>query len=78
MNIFVIGGGAREHSIIWSLKKSKNCGDIFCSPGNAGIERIASCHSLDFNDSKSKNIKNSLKRSLKALEKLFKSSLKAP
>ena len=53
MNIFVIGGGAREHSIIWSLKKSKNCGDIFCSPGNAGIERIASCHSLDFNDSKS-------------------------
>ena len=53
MNIFVIGGGAREHSIIWSLKKSKNCGDIFCSPGNAGIERIASCHTLDFNDSKS-------------------------
>ena len=52
MNIFVIGGGAREHSIIWSLKKSKNCGDIFCSPGNAGIERLASCHDLDFNDRK--------------------------
>ena len=52
MNIFVIGGGAREHSIIWSLKKSKNCGDIFCSPGNAGIERLASCHNLDFNDRK--------------------------
>ena len=52
MNIFVIGGGAREHSIIWSLKKSKNCGDIFCSPGNAGIERLASCHNLDFNDKK--------------------------
>ncbi len=53
MNIFVIGGGAREHSIIWSLKKSKHCGDIFCSPGNAGIERLASCHNLDFNDRKS-------------------------
>ena len=50
MNIFVIGGGAREHSIIWSLKKSNNCGDIFCSPGNAGIEKLASCHTLDFND----------------------------
>ena len=50
MNIFVIGGGAREHSIIWSLKKSKKCGHIFCSPGNAGIERLASCHNLDFND----------------------------
>ena len=46
MNIFVIGGGAREHSIIWSLKKSKKCGHIFCSPGNAGIERLASCHNL--------------------------------
>ena len=52
MNIFVIGGGAREHSIIWSLKKSKNCGDVFCSPGNAGIENLANCYKLDLNDKK--------------------------
>lgn len=53
MNIFVIGGGAREHSIIWSLKKSKNCGDVFCSPGNAGIENLANCYKLDLKDKKS-------------------------
>ncbi len=52
MNIFVIGGGAREHSIIWSLKKSKKCGDIFCAPGNAGIQRLATCYNLDLNDKK--------------------------
>ena len=47
MNILVIGSGAREHSICWSIKKSKNCKKIFCVPGNAGISEIAICKKFD-------------------------------
>jgi len=44
MNILVIGGGGREHAIIWKLKQSKNCGKVYCIPGNAGIAELAECH----------------------------------
>ena len=47
MNIFVLGSGAREHSICWALKKSKNCKKLFSSPGNAGIKKIAVCEIID-------------------------------
>ena len=43
MNILVLGSGAREHSICWSLKKSCDCDQIYCSPGNAGISEVAIC-----------------------------------
>jgi phosphoribosylamine--glycine ligase len=43
MDILVIGGGGREHAIIWKLKQSKDCGKIYCIPGNAGIAEIAEC-----------------------------------
>ena len=49
MNILVLGSGAREHSICWALKKSKKCEKLFCSPGNAGIEKIAECKFLNLN-----------------------------
>ena len=47
MNILVLGNGAREHSICWSLTKSRKCKKIYCSPGNGGIEEIASCVYID-------------------------------
>lgn len=43
MNILVIGGGGREHAIIWKLKQSLKCGKVYCIPGNAGISEIAEC-----------------------------------
>ena len=52
MNILVVGAGAREHSICWSVKKSKKCKMIYCIPGNAGISEIAKCFSLDLNNKK--------------------------
>ena len=53
MNILVLGSGGREHSICWSISKSKNCKDIYCIPGNSGIAEIAKCIKLDL---KKKNL----------------------
>ena len=52
MNILVIGEGAREHSICWAIKKSENCGKLFCVPGNAGISKIAACYFIDLKNKK--------------------------
>lgn len=56
----MIGNGAREHSICWALRKSKECEKIFCIPGNAGIEEIAICSSLNLNNKR--NIFNFCKK----------------
>ena len=47
LNILVIGSGAREHSICWSLSKSEKTNKLFCIPGNAGISKIASCEEIN-------------------------------
>lgn len=43
MKILVIGGGGREHALIWKLSRSKHITKIYCSPGNAGIAGVAEC-----------------------------------
>ena len=43
MNVLVIGGGGREHALIWKLRQSPDCGTIYCIPGNGGISEIAVC-----------------------------------
>ncbi|WP_020619099.1 phosphoribosylamine--glycine ligase [Paenibacillus daejeonensis] len=43
MRILVIGGGGREHAIVWALKKSEKVQEIYCAPGNAGIGQLAEC-----------------------------------
>lgn len=56
MKILVIGGGGREHAIIWKLSKSSKITKIYCAPGNAGIAELAECVNID-----AKDIKNLVK-----------------
>ena len=43
MKILVVGGGAREHALCWSLRRSAFAEDLFCAPGNPGIAELADC-----------------------------------
>jgi phosphoribosylamine--glycine ligase len=47
MKVLVIGGGGREHALVWALKKSPRVADIVCAPGNGGIAAIARCLPVD-------------------------------
>lgn len=47
MRVLVIGGGGREHALVWKIKKSPLVREVFCAPGNAGVARIADCVAID-------------------------------
>lgn len=52
MNILVIGGGGREHTLVWKLKQSPLVKKIYCAPGNAGIAADAECVDISVTDVK--------------------------
>lgn len=43
VKVMVIGGGAREHALVWKLRQSPRVEHIWCVPGNAGIAELAEC-----------------------------------
>ncbi len=50
MNVLVIGGGGREHALVWKIGQSRKVKKIYCAPGNAGIAGLATCVSIDAED----------------------------
>ena len=50
MRILVIGGGGREHTLIWKLAESPDVEKIFCAPGNGGIGSLAECVPISVSD----------------------------
>ena len=43
MKILVVGGGGREHAIVWKIAQSPKIDKIYCAPGNGGIAELAEC-----------------------------------
>ena len=41
MRVLVIGGGGREHALVWKISQSPKVTEVFCAPGNAGTATIA-------------------------------------
>jgi phosphoribosylamine---glycine ligase len=50
VKVLVIGGGGREHAIVWTLSRSRLVDKIYCCPGNAGIAELAECIDVSPND----------------------------
>ncbi len=50
MKILVIGGGGREHALVWKLRQSPRVEKIWCTPGNGGIAAEAECLAIDAGD----------------------------
>jgi phosphoribosylamine--glycine ligase len=47
MKVLVIGGGGREHALVWKLRQSSRVTKVYCAPGNGGIAAQAECLPAD-------------------------------
>lgn len=43
MKVLVVGGGGREHTLVWKISQSPLVDKLFCAPGNGGIAALAEC-----------------------------------
>ena len=50
MKVLVIGGGGREHALVWKLSQSPRVKEVLCAPGNGGISQSARCLDIAADD----------------------------
>ncbi|MDP3044738.1 MAG: phosphoribosylamine--glycine ligase, partial [Bacillota bacterium] len=50
MRVLVVGGGGREHALVWKLAQSPRVEKIYAAPGNAGIAQLAECVPISSGD----------------------------
>ena len=50
MKVLVVGGGGREHTIVWKIAQSPSVDKIYCAPGNGGISELAECVDISATD----------------------------
>jgi len=47
MKVLILGGGGREHALVWKLRQSPRVSQLYCAPGNGGISDDAECLGVD-------------------------------
>jgi phosphoribosylamine--glycine ligase len=50
MKVLIVGGGGREHALVWKIAQSPKVKKIYCAPGNAGIADLATCLPINSGD----------------------------
>jgi phosphoribosylamine--glycine ligase len=50
MNLLLVGGGGREHTLAWKISQSALCEQLFIAPGNAGTRQYGTNVSITVND----------------------------
>jgi len=50
MKVLLLGGGGREHALVWKLRQSPRITKLYCAPGNGGIAADAECVAADLKD----------------------------
>ncbi|MFP4058277.1 MAG: phosphoribosylamine--glycine ligase [Candidatus Brocadiia bacterium] len=50
MKVLVVGGGGREHALVWKIAQSPKVSQVYCAPGNAGIAELAECVDIEAED----------------------------
>jgi phosphoribosylamine---glycine ligase len=50
MKVLVVGGGGREHALVWKIAQSPKVTKIYAAPGNAGMAQLAECVAIKAED----------------------------
>lgn len=50
MKVLVIGGGGREHTLVWKIALSPKVSEVYCAPGNPGMKNLATIVNISVDD----------------------------